>query len=572
MDQRHQLEKLPNAEYAAFNAFKKDAPRPSTCHPGTRKEILEDIRGWGEGHDENCILWLSGMAGTGKSTIARSVAEIFHKRKRLGASFFFSRGQGLRAEATALVTTLAIQLAETFSDITPYICRAIAQHSKIGELSLSDQWDLLILQPLLTLGDSLLTLLVLIFVIDALDECMGNEYVPEILRLLARANDLKIVQLRILVTSRPELHIHRSVKQIPEILRRDLMLDSVLDGRTERDISIFVEAKLAEIAKTHVLEDWPSKKDTKQLVKRAGRLFIYADTVCRFLGFDPDPEERLSEMLDASSTGHSFTKELDNISMLIMGKLIVKDHDEANKATSTLFKEIVGSIIVLIDAFSIKPLAELIDKRPTKVKQKILNPLRSVLAVPDDETSPVQLFHLSFRDFLHDKTRCFDPQFLIDEEAAHHHLFVRCLDLMENHLRRDICGLRRAGVLASEVEKSKVESCLPPAVRYACQFFVTHLQGAKVSLHDGGPLHMFLQIHFLDWLEALSLTGKTSDGVLAITSLAPLTIAMESPDLHAILHHAKRFILLNQSIIERAPLQIYCAALIFTSQLSVIRR
>src|SRR5207249_1631307 len=149
--------------------------------------------------------------------------------------FFFSRGQGLRAEATAFFTTLAIQLTETLPDITPHICHAVAQHSKVSEQSLSDQWDVLILEPLSMLADSLLTPLVLVFVIDALDECKGVEYVPEILRLLARANDLKIIQLRIFITSRRESYIHNSFKQIPQILHRDLMLDSAQDGRTERD-------------------------------------------------------------------------------------------------------------------------------------------------------------------------------------------------------------------------------------------------------------------------------------------------------------------------------------------------
>jgi hypothetical protein len=524
--QRQQLATLPRAEYAAFDTFKKDLPPPSKCHKGTRVEILEDIQSWGEGHGGSCIFWLSGMAGTGKSTIARTVAEIFNEQKRLGASFFFSRGQGLRAEATAFFTTLAIQLKETFPDIEPHICHAIDQHGNVGEQSLSDQWNHLILQPLSTLGGSLLTPLVLVFVIDALDECKGVEYVPEILRLLAGANDLKIIQLRIFITSRRESYIHRSFEQ-PEILHRDLMLDSALDGRTERDISLFLRDELAEIAKTHSLKGWPRKEDTEELGKRAGRLFIYAATVCRFLDKDPDPEERLSEMLDVSPTGDSFTKDLDNIYALIVGKLMVKDHDRANKTTAMLFKKIVGSIIVLADTLSVATLAELLDVPSTKIKVRILDPLRSVLVVPEDETSPVQLFHLSFRDFLRDETRCCDPQFLIDEKAVHNYLFVRCLDLMETYLRKDMCDLRHPGVLASVVEKSKVESCLPPAVQYACCYYVTHLRGAKVGLRDDCRLHIFLQKHFLHWLEALSLIGKTSEASLAITSLESVVIVSE---------------------------------------------
>ena len=51
------------------------------------------------------------MAGSGKSTIARTVARRFAEKGELVASFFFKAGQELRGDAGALFTTLATQLA-----------------------------------------------------------------------------------------------------------------------------------------------------------------------------------------------------------------------------------------------------------------------------------------------------------------------------------------------------------------------------------------------------------------------------------------------------------------------------
>jgi SpoVK/Ycf46/Vps4 family AAA+-type ATPase len=51
------------------------------------------------------------MAGTGKSTIARTVARACLDDGRLGASFFFSRGGGERETTPSFVTTIARQLA-----------------------------------------------------------------------------------------------------------------------------------------------------------------------------------------------------------------------------------------------------------------------------------------------------------------------------------------------------------------------------------------------------------------------------------------------------------------------------
>src|SRR2546421_5660832 len=77
------------------------------------------------------IFWLNGMAGTGKSTIARTVASTFADDKRLGASFFFSRGAGDRGRATRFFTTLAVQLTRVLPDLKRYICDALTEYGDI---------------------------------------------------------------------------------------------------------------------------------------------------------------------------------------------------------------------------------------------------------------------------------------------------------------------------------------------------------------------------------------------------------------------------------------------------------
>jgi replicative DNA helicase len=57
------------------------------------------------------IYWLNGMAGTGKSTIARTIACQCITEGRLGASFFFSSGSGELEMARTFVTSIAVQLA-----------------------------------------------------------------------------------------------------------------------------------------------------------------------------------------------------------------------------------------------------------------------------------------------------------------------------------------------------------------------------------------------------------------------------------------------------------------------------
>jgi hypothetical protein len=65
------------------------------------------------------------MAGTGKSTIARTIARKYHKLKRLGASFFFSRGGGDLSQATKFFTAIAMQLADNIPALKDHICKVI---------------------------------------------------------------------------------------------------------------------------------------------------------------------------------------------------------------------------------------------------------------------------------------------------------------------------------------------------------------------------------------------------------------------------------------------------------------
>jgi hypothetical protein len=457
------------------------------------------------------------MAGTGKSTIARTVARRFHEKGRLGASFFFSKGKKDLGDASALFTTLAVQLTEVVPNLKRYVCDAITQYGDIGQQSLLNQWDHLILQPLLMLDKDLLPPLFLVLVIDALDEC-ESEDLPLILRLLTKVKDLKIVQIRVFITSRPETPIRLGFRQIPGIAHYDLMLHSVPQLIIEHDISIFLRHELDKIKEHKSLEEgWPSEVDVQKLVKKADRLFIYAATACRFLSKSPLPKKRLTEMLHVDSANHSSTKELDEMYKMIFKNLMINSQDEDNRDVARLFKQIVGSIIILFDSLSAPTLTEVLGVSPDEMNA-ILGPLHSVLNVPEDKASPIQLFHLSFRDFLLNKDRCPD-QFWIDEKTAHNNLFDRCLNLMSARLRSDMCDLRLPGALAAGVEKNVLEGHIPLELRYACRYWIGHLQKSDLKICDNGQLHNFLNEKFLHWLEALSLVGNISDGVVMVRTL-----------------------------------------------------
>ncbi|KAL9123119.1 MAG: hypothetical protein Q9187_000332 [Circinaria calcarea] len=99
------LNSLPTVADAPFNAHQRQ--HDPACLPDTRVDLLQEINNWADGQDELSIYRLSGLAGMGKSTIARTVAIRYFDRNRLGASFFFSRGGGDVGHAGKFVTSVA---------------------------------------------------------------------------------------------------------------------------------------------------------------------------------------------------------------------------------------------------------------------------------------------------------------------------------------------------------------------------------------------------------------------------------------------------------------------------------
>src|ERR1700722_9057052 len=424
-------------------------------------------------------------------------------QKRLGASFFFSRGGGDVSRARMFFTTIARQLTDILPALKRHIYEAVARHNSIADLthpSLRDQWEQLILQPLSMLkGDPCPPPLVL--VVDALDECDGDErdddrVVQEILQLFTEAKSLGGVRLRVFVTSRPETPIRHGFSNIPEIVHHDFVLHEIPRETVNYDIRIFFERRLAAPGR-----NWLNEQTIELLVQSASGLFIWAATACRFISEAPMVAGKRLSLVLRGGTSTASGEQLNKIYIMILTNCVGGKYSEEEKEElHNIMQAILGTIVVLFSPLSVESLAGLVHMRKEDIEGILAN-LHSILDVPKGRAQPVRLLHPSFRDFLLDETQPPDSWFRIDEKTTHSRLFSCSLDLMEDRLRKDMCDLQRPGALNSEVEKSKVESCLPPAVQYACHYWVAHLQGAKIGLRDDDRVHNFLQKHLLNWLE-----------------------------------------------------------------------
>jgi hypothetical protein len=153
----------------------------------------------------------------------------------------------------------------------------------------------------------------------------------------------------------------------------------------------------------------------------------------------------------------------------------------------------------------------------------VLDYLHSVLKVPSGAISPIQLFHLSFHDFLVDQDQC-DADFWIDEKGTHERTATRCIEVMSanGELRENIWGLEYPGKLRSEVSSDTIDIHLSAELRYACRYWVEHLRRSGRSIRDNDDVHCFLQKHTLHLLEALGMLGKISESIHMIATLQSL--------------------------------------------------
>jgi hypothetical protein len=198
------------------------------------------------------------------------------------------------------------------------------------------------------------------------------------------------------------------------------------------------------------------------------------------------------------------------------------ERGQVNEEICERMRSIIGSVIVLQQPLSIDSLALLIGIPQSEINGDV-RALAAVLLVETEAEGPViRVFHPSFRDYVLE--RCNDPRFSIDSTQQHHELALHCLELLNVHLKEDICDIKNPTISNAEVVdpplKSRLDRSVPNAVRYACSFWTIHLSLAgKPSSALVNALHTFTQNHSLHWAELLGLLGHLSETSAAIPSV-----------------------------------------------------
>jgi len=490
------------------------------CLRGTRRDVLQEIERWvTDGRDQR-IFWLNGLAGTGKSTIAQTFAEMAFADGKLGASFFCSRGFENRSNIQAILPTLAFQLAYQYPGFRQNLLQVLRASPNVGRESLCSQMEKLIVRPLKA------TQVATLIIIDALDECKDEEPASAILSVLSRYID-QILDVKFFITGRPEPRIRsgfrlQSIRPITEVLR----LQDVKRSSVDDDIKLFFRTRLNDIVKTRsdcdLTQDWPNPSDIDILCKKAAGLFIYASTVVKFVAFrNRTPAEQLDRIISLpQSTAHEGRSGIDLLYTQVLEQA-VDDMDTDAREIYSRFRTVVGATLLVFNPLSTMALSDLL--RIPSISTT-LRSLHSLLLIPESAEDPICAFHKSFPDFLVDPSRCKDERFFVDPGVHHTEILLSCLNLMRGRLKRNICNLDDYATLS---EIKDISTCkrdhIGDALEYACCFWTKHLLRTPSSSYYVEEVQKAIDKFFttclLFWIEVLALTGNLGIGVHALNDI-----------------------------------------------------
>ena len=449
-----------------------DCGTRSSCLLGTREGLLADIENWAHNPADRRIFWLNGLAGTGKTTVAQSVARLMADKKCLGASFFCSRASANLSDVKRIFSTIAYQLSHYAPKIGEAVLAALEEHENVAYTNPDQQIEKLIAKPLQNISFMDHAIIV---VVDALDECKDNESTSTILEVLSQ-HMLKLPFLKFFITSRPESHLRVGFRQQPvRLLTHIFLLHNIEYDVVQNDIRVFLNFRLKNIAANRsdisLPSPWPPEDSVEALLEQCDALFIYAFTACVFIESRfHDPRRRL-DILSSSAKGTTASTGIDKLYADIFS--VAFDGTVDSEVFSHL-RQVLGAVVLLFDPLSLHEMGRILGLQPSDIR-RALKHLHSVVIVPDRNEGFVRTFHASFHDFLTDNNRCRDSRFHVSPSSCHAQLALSCLQSilkdLPDHLKL---------VPVQEVYESSVQGSFK-ALNYSSRHWANHL--AEVA-HD----------------------------------------------------------------------------------------
>ncbi|PYH32190.1 WD-repeat protein [Aspergillus neoniger CBS 115656] len=488
---------LQFAKSACFNSRERE--HDSFCLEGTRVDLLKDIAEWIDADHNEGIFWLSGMVGTGKTTIARTVARNYDQQSRLAASFFFTDANEDANSADSFASTVACQLANFDISMKNAIQDVLERCPLLPYQGLSEQWTRLVKEPLMAFIQKHDKYPILI-VVDGLDLCPDKNDQRLILRLLSDITRVCENKVLVFLASRPESAIR---SQLSEIQHRKLKIQDIGERVVNSDIRIFLDHEIGKLVAPFEAELAWDGGIVATLVYLAQGLFLWAATACQYVRGAKNHQiirQRLRDIELKSREKGSPTEKLYQIYTSVLDGSVNEAWTEKEKAT---YWNSISRVLWTHE--------HILGRLPRSASGKLirvdtdsmLEDLHSIVTVPEDGDTPIKFLHTSFAEYL-GEGELRHPELQLTLRQSHCMLADACLDLLNEACGQDGSNLRN---LVQHRGEPKTQS-FPQELEYACTQWVEHLYFGRELMSRKTKAFVFLETHGKSWIQLLALSNR----------------------------------------------------------------
>jgi NACHT domain len=476
-----------------------------------------DFLGWRD-NDDSRLLWIKGDPGKGKTMMMIAlVAELSKQLKdKPGSgvlSYFFCQSTDLRLNnAVSVLKGLIYLLVDQQKTLVRHLRK---YYDTSGPPLFEDVNALYALSAILAdiLHDLSITRIYLM--VDALDECDSGS--NELLKVITNREPGLSSRVKWLVTSRNRLDIEESLRPDGSRLKISLELNSF---HISHAVDAFIDFKVQELAEQKRYDDTLQKEVRSYLHENAEGTFLWVALVCKKL--------RDVRLWKTKSVLREFPPGLEPLYERMMEQIQYGDDPEEVGFCTQILSSVTLTYrpIYLKELVAVAGLPEEFSSNLQSLNE-LVDLCGSFLTIREEI---VYFVHQSAKDYF--STGKGSKIFLEGQAGEHGKIACRSLQVMSNALRRDIGGLRIPGALLDEV--LDVNQGLLACIRYICCYWVNHIHDAghllydQIGLYDGGNVHIFLQNHFLHWLEALSLVRDMSNGIVLVRALESMLKVSDS--------------------------------------------
>jgi len=530
------------------------------------------------------VLWIKGLPGTGKTMLMIGIIRHLSGRSAMlspSVSHYFCQGTDDDAQnnATAILKSLVWMLVIQQPHLIKHLRTEFKRKSKPV---FNDEITLKAISRVFKkmLKDTELSSVYLI--VDALDECDGG--LQELIELISASLELSD-RVKWLVSSRPNVDVFAALKKLDTGTLDNVSASINLDVRDQEvPVDAYIKHKLSALEGRDGYTEAVMNEVSEMILQREEKTFLWVALVFKELD---RKNNDLKEVDGSYAVGiiRELPSGLSDLYDRIMTRI-----EKGLREDPTYCKNVLVATVLTRRSLSLSELGVLSGLPSTMSTTTIVTKCGSFLTINKER---VYLLHQSVKDYLMDN---FTTRLqLTGVTHGHADISRRSINAMltlkrDNGLpilKRDIYDLERFGI-ESKMKKPPNPDPLAP-IQYFCEFWIDHLCDAngenlvsKSELGDDGVVLIFFNRHFLHWIESMCLLGKLSDGFAAIIKLLRIIQVYfqelslytntnrcqlrqgVSPQLAAFLKDAKRLVLSHGSIIERIPLQLYGAALVFS--------